>query len=150
MGCEFRFFKNILLIMLLQLSHFSFHLLPYALHCPPHPPPQHSFPLSLCPWFIHIRPLAFPFPILFLTTPCLFCTYHLCFLFPVPFLPFSTLHFPADVIHPCDLYFCDSVPVLVVCLLCFCFFLGLVVNSCEFVVILLFIFLIFFFLGKSL
>ena len=51
------------------------------------------------------------------------------------------------------LHFCDSVPVLVVCLVhfCFCFFLDSVVDSCEFVAILLFIVLIlFFFLGKSL
>ena len=41
---------------------------------------------------------------------------------------------------PCDLHFCDSVPILVVCLVCFCFyFLGSAVDSCEFVVILLFI-----------
>ena len=53
---------------------------------------------------------------------------------------------------PCDLHFCGSVPVLVVCLVCFCFylFLGSVVDSCKFAVILLFIFLIFFFLDKSL
>ena len=45
-----------------------------------------SFPyLSSCPWVIHISSLASPFPILFLTSPCLFSTYHLCFLFPIPF-----------------------------------------------------------------
>ena len=46
---------------------------------------------------------------------CLSCTYQLCFLFPIPFLPFSLLPLPADN-PPCDLHFCDSVPVLVVCL----------------------------------
>ena len=109
--------KYILLIMLLQLSHFFLPLIP--LH-PAHPLHQHSPPLSSCPWVVHISSLASPFPILFLTSPCLFCTYHLCFLFPVPFLPFSPLLLPTD--NPtCDLHFCDSVPVLVLCLVCFYF-----------------------------
>ena len=82
---SFLFFKYILLIMVLQLSHFF----------PPcHTPPYTSLPtcippaLSSCPWVIHISSSASPFPILFLTSPCLFCTYCLCFLFPVP-LPHS-------------------------------------------------------------
>ena len=47
---------------------------------------------------------------------------------------------------------CDSVPVLVVCLVCFCFqfFQSQLLDSFEFVVILMFIVLIFFFLDKSL
>ena len=41
--------------------------------------------LSSCSWVVHISSLASPFPILLvLTSPYLFCTYHLCFLFPVP------------------------------------------------------------------
>ena len=64
---------------------------------PPAPPsPQHSSPLSSRPWVVHISFLASPFPILFLTSPCLFCTYLLCFLIPAPFLlssyPLITLH----------------------------------------------------------
>ena len=55
-----------------------------------HPPPFSVPPLSSCPWVVHISSLASPFPILFLTSPCLFCTYHLCFLFPVPFPPILT------------------------------------------------------------
>ena len=55
-----------------------------------------------------------------LNLPCLFCTYYLCFLFPVPFPQFYPLCFPADN-PPCDLHFCDSVPILVVCLVCFVF-----------------------------
>ena len=54
---------------------------------------------------------------------------------------------PADN-PPNDLNSYDSVPVLVVCLVCF--FLGSVVDSCEFVAILMLIVLIFFFLNKSL
>ena len=81
---SFFFKKYILLIMLLQLSHYFsplYSLQPYT-SLPP------AFPhLSSCPWVVHISSLASPFPTLFLTSPCLFCTYHLCFLFPVPFLP---------------------------------------------------------------
>ena len=50
--------------------------------------------------------------------------------------------FPLPANPPCDLHFCASVPVLVVCLVCLCF-LGSVVDKSEFVVILLLIVLIF-------
>ena len=80
----------------------------------------------------------------------LFCAFPLCFLTPAPFLLFSSLSLPANN-PPNDLHIYDSVPVLVVCLVCFCFhFLGSVIDNCEFVVILLFIILIIFFLNKSL
>ena len=49
------------------------------------PPPTCIPPFSSCLWIIHISSLASPFPILFLTSPCLFSTYHLCYLFSVPF-----------------------------------------------------------------
>ena len=89
--------------------------LPFIFLCYAHlPAPQHPGAFSSCPWVVHISFLAFPFPILFLTSPCLFCTYHLCFLFPILFPPFSLLPLPTDS-PPCDLHFCDSVPVLVVC-----------------------------------
>ena len=114
------FFKYILWIMLLQLSHFSpFYSLCLALPFHPYSPPPAN--LSSCLWVVHISSLASPFPILCLTSSCPFCTYHLCFLFPVPFPPFSSLSLFSD--NPlCDLHFCDSVPVLVVCLVCFNFF----------------------------
>ena len=85
-----------------------------------HLPSSNPRPLSSCPWVMHKSSLASPFPIFFLISPCLFCTYQLCFLFPLPFPPFSLLLLPADN-PPCDLYFCDSVPVLIVCLVCFSF-----------------------------
>ena len=115
-------------------------LFPSALHPTSH---QHSpNPLSSCLWVIHISSLASPFAILFLTSPCLFCSYHLCLLFPVPFphpLPSPALLITLQVIS-----ISDSVPILVVCLVCFCFcFLGSVVDSCKFAVILLFVFFIF-------
>ena len=98
----------ILLLMLLQLCHFFSPLFPSALHTPPTSMP----PLSSCPWVVHSSYSASPFPKLFLTYPCLFSNYHLCYLFPVPFPPFFLYLLPADN-PPCDLYFCDSVPVLV-------------------------------------
>ena len=114
------------MIILLQLSIFS--LLPSStLHHPSH---QHSIPLSSCPWLIQTSSLGSPFPILFLTSSSLFCTYQLCFLFPVCFPPILPLPHP---LHnpPCDLHFCDSVPVPVVCLVYFYFcFLCSVVDSC--------------------
>ena len=86
----FFFFKYILLIMLLQLSHFP----PlFPLH--PEHPLLPTVPLfSSCPWVTYITSLASPFPILFLTSPCLFSTYHLCYLFSVPFPPLSLSPFP--------------------------------------------------------
>ena len=75
------FFKYILLIMLLQLSHFS----PFTPLHPAHPLPPTFPPYSSCPWVIHICSLASTFPTLFLPSPCLFSTYHLCYLFSVPF-----------------------------------------------------------------
>ena len=88
------YFLIYLLIMLLQLS-----------HLPPFTPlhPAHSLPptfpsYSSCPWVILISSLASTFPILFLPSPCLFSTYHLCYLFSVPSPPppptplLTTLH----------------------------------------------------------
>ena len=69
---------------------------------------------------------------------------------PCNFSPISLFPLPTDI-PPCDLHFCDSVTVLVVCLVHFLslfLFLGSIVDRCEFVVILLFIVLIFFFLDK--
>ena len=80
------------------------------------PRPSHMpYPLCSCPWVLHRSSLASLFPILFLTSPCLFYTYQLCFLFPVPFPWFSPFPLPTGN-PPCDLHFCDFVPVLVVCL----------------------------------
>ena len=98
------FFKSILLVMLLQFVPFFSSPFP---PCPvPFLPPA-FFPLSSRLWVVHINPLASPFPILFLPAPCLFSTYHLCFLFPVPFPPFSLLPLEADN-PPCDLHSCSS------------------------------------------
>ena len=111
--------------MLLQVSHLL-PLFPSSLNIPSH---LHSPSLSWCPWVIHISSLGSIFPKLFLTSPCLFSTYHLWYLFPVPFPSFSPSHSPTDNI-PCDLHFSDSFPVLVVCLVFVFLFLGSVVDSC--------------------
>ena len=84
-------FKNIyLLIMLLQLSHFP----PLTPLHPAHPLPPTLPPYSSCPWVILISTLASIFPILFLPSPRLFSTYHLCYLFSVPFPPSFPLPLP--------------------------------------------------------
>ena len=97
------FFKYILLIMLLQLSHFP----SFILLCPAYPLLPAFPPFSSCPWVVHINSLASTFPILFLTSPGLFSIYHLCYLFSVPFPPLSPSHSPVDN-PPCDLHFCAS------------------------------------------
>ena len=108
---NFYFFKYILLSMLLQLSHF---LLPFVPFCPAPPLPPAFSHLSSCPWVVQISSLASSLPILFLISRYLFSTYHLCYLFLIPFPPFP-LPFPANN-PPCDLHFCYSVSVLVLCL----------------------------------
>ena len=84
------------------------------------PPPSHIPPYSSCPWVILISSLASTFPTLFLPSPCLYSTYHLCYLFSVPSPPLSPSQSPIDN-PPCGLHFCGSVSVLVVCLVFFCF-----------------------------
>ena len=105
-------------------------------------------PLSSCPWVLHISSLASPFSILFLTSPCLFCTYKLCFLFPVPFPSFSPSSSLLITLHVISI---SVILFLFSCLFSlFLFLFCSVVNSCKFIVILVFIVLIFFFLDKSL
>ena len=130
------FFKYTLLIMLLQFSQFF----PFYPLSAPHPP---SLPLSSCPWVVHINSLSYLFPIPFLTSPHLFNAYQLCFFFPVPFPPYSCLpspHWNPSMWCP-FLWFCScSSCLLSFCFHCFSFiFSGSFVDSCEFVVILLFI-----------
>ena len=75
--------------------------------------------------------------------------FYLPFIFLIP-CTFSPIIPPGGNNPPCNLHFCGSVPVCLVCL-CFVFVLGSVVELCELVAILLFIFLIiFFFLDETL
>ena len=89
--------------------------LPFIPLCPaPTSPSYIPSPLGSCPWVVHIRSLA-P-PILLLTSPCLFCAYQLCFLFPIHFPPFSPIPLPAD--NP----LCDWSPFLWFCSCSSCLF----------------------------
>ena len=135
---ELFFKKCILLIMLLQFSQF-FH--PFiSLLCPV---PHH--PLAFAPQFMSMggtyRFFGFSISCTILNLPPhhLFCTYNLCFLSPVPFphsppflSPLITLH--AIFISPI-LFLFQSFAQFVSAF----FFLGSLVDSYEFVVILLFI-----------
>ena len=127
----------------------------YAITVVPHfplcpPPPNIPFPpaipsLSSYPWVMHLSSLASPFPILFLTSLCLFCTYQFVLLNPCTISLILPLPPPTDN-PPNDLHIYDSVSVLLVALVGF---LDSVVDSCEFIANLMFIVLIFF-LDKSL
>ena len=129
--------------MLLQSSHFFSSCSSSALYTPPSNIPCPPYFVSMgctCKFFgfsISYTILNHPLSILYLLFMLPYST-HLVPLFP-PSPPLLTDN------PSCDLYFCSSVPVLVVCLVCVCVFvLGSVVDSCEFVVILLFLVLIFF------
>ena len=89
--------------------------------CPPLPP-AFLHALSSCPWVIHISSLASTFPVLFLNYSCLFYTYHLCFLFPVPFPPILPLPLPHcwPLTWSPFLWFCSCSSYLL-SLFCFCF-----------------------------
>ena len=96
--------------------------------CPAHPLLSALPCLSSCPWVIHLSSPASPFPVLFLTSPYFVSTiYASYFLYLFP--QFSPLPLHANN-PPCGLHFCDPVPVLVVCLVCFCLFVCFSRFSC--------------------
>ena len=128
-----------------KVKKFSPLLFPSALYTLSYPHSPFP-PFSSCPWVIHTSSLASTFPILFLPSPCLSSTYHL---FSVPFPSFSPLTPLLITLHVISI----SVILFLFQLFAqfvFGFGFGSVFNNCEFVVILLFVFLIFFFLDKSL
>ena len=84
-----------------------------------HPLPSTFPPFSSCPWVLHINSLASTFPILF-NLPLLIFYLPFMLLIFCTFSPSLPSHSPTDN-PPCDLHFYDSVPVLVVCLVFFCF-----------------------------
>ena len=107
------------------LCNYSCPNFPLLLPCAWYPPlPSSSllpYLLMHYPWVVHIGSLSFPFPILFLTPPWLFCTYQLRFLISAPFSLGSPFLLPANN-SPNYLHIYDSVPVLVICLVwCFLF-----------------------------
>ena len=120
--------------MLLQLSHFP----PFTPLHPAHPLPPTFPPYSPCPQVIHINSLASPLPILFLTSPCLFSTYHLCYLFFSFFKIFIVIQLQLQAFspHPNPLLITLHVISISVVLLlfqlfaqfAFVFVLGVVVN----------------------
>ena len=103
--------------------------------CPPPPSTPNSLQwshlLCSCPWVMHISYLATPFPILFLTCPCLFYNYQFVFFNPFTFSPIPQDCLPTGH-HSNVLHFYDSVSVLQVCLVCF---LDSIVDSYVFVAI---------------
>ena len=63
---------------------YAFTVLPFFPFVSLHPVPLFPsaiLPLSSCPWVVHVNSLASSFPILFLISPCLFCSYKVCFFF---------------------------------------------------------------------
>ena len=128
---HFIFLKYILLITLLQFSQFSpsIPLPPYTPN-PPASPPQFMsmgctykfFGFSVTYTVLNLSPSTLCQPIMLLI--------------PCPFLPIPPLPVPTEN-PPCDLHF-SSYVLCSSCLLSFCF-LGSVVDSYEFAVILLFI-----------
>ena len=124
---------------------------------PPLPPPpstphyfrQSSYHCS-CPWVVHehalLSTLASPFPVLYFTSPWLFCNYLLVLLNPLTFSPIPPRPLPSGN-HQNTLCVDDSVPVVLVCLVCF---LHSIVDRYVFFAILLLIVLTSFFLNKSL
>ena len=106
---------------------------PTPLH-PAHPLPPTFPPYSSCPWVILISSMSSTFPTLFLPSPCLFSTYHLCSLFSVPFPP-----------SPSPTPLLTTLHVISISMFLFLFqlfaqfalvsVLGVVVNNCEFAVI---------------
>ena len=135
--------KYFVLIMLLQLSHFS----PFIPLCPAHPPPTCIPPLQfmsmghtykLFGFYISYTILTLPLSIFYL--PFMLLT--LCTFSPLSPPP-TPLLITLNVIS-------ISVVLFLFQLFAYVFVLGVVVNNCEFAVILLFISFIFFFLDKSL
>ena len=92
------------------------HISPF---CPPPSSTPHSFRLPAhlcpCPWVMHTISLATPFPILYFTSPWLFCNTYLHFLISSPLHSFLPIPLPSGN-HQ---MFHDSVSVLFVCLVCF-------------------------------
>ena len=102
--------------MLLQLSQF------FPLCLPPqniHPFLRQSPHHGSCPWVMCISSLATLFPILYFTSPWLFCNYLFVLLNPLTssLILSYTLHQSGNLQNP--LYIHDSVSVLLVCLVCF-------------------------------
>ena len=85
--CLFHFYQSIFNTYFID---YAITVVPIFPLCAPPPgtPISSSHPLfSSYPWVIHFSSLATPFPTLFLTSPCLFCTYQFLLFNPYTFLP---------------------------------------------------------------
>ena len=111
------YFKCILLIILLKLSHI---FLPYISLCPV-TPSSPAFPAYFMSMDHTYKFFGFSISYTILNLPL--SILYLPIMLPITctVTSFSLLPLPTDN-PPCDLHFCDVVPVLVVCLVCFCFF----------------------------
>ena len=109
----FFFKKYVLLIMLLQLSHFfSSPLFPSTLYPSSHPHSPtlvhvHGSYIEVL-WVLHFLYYSQPPSVYFV--PTIYASYSL-YLSPILLTDKP----------PCDLYFCEPVPILVVCLVLYCF-----------------------------
>ena len=112
--------------MLLQFSHF---FLPFILLCPV-PPPTIILPPQFTSMVHRYKFFGFSISHTILNVPLSILYLPFMLLIPCTFFPFPPLLLPTDK-PTCDLYFCESVLVPVVCLVHFCSFLGSVVDSCE-------------------
>ena len=85
---------------------------PTLLHPPHHLASPHQQFMSM--GYIY-KFFGSPFPILFLTFPCLFCAYLFCFLFPVPFPLILPLPSPLITFHVISIFviLCWEPPCLV-------------------------------------
>ena len=153
-----REYLNVVLIIILFLIYFIDYAITVApffrLHLPP--------PCTCLP--IHIPPLQFMsmghtykffgFYISYTILTLRLSIFYLPFMLLIPCTfshSLSPSHSPVDN-PPCDLHFCGSVSVLVVCLVCFfvCLFQVWLLITVSLLSFLLFILFIFFFLDKSL
>ena len=71
-----------------------------------------------CPCVMHIHSLAAPFPVLYFTSPWLFCNYLFVLLNHLTSSPIAPYPLPSGN-HQNALHIHDSVSVLLVCLVCF-------------------------------
>ena len=94
--------------------------LPFIPLCPVPSFPLAFHPPSSPPWVVHkFFGFSTSYTILNLSLFILYLPFMR--LIPCIFSPIFLPPLPADN-SPCDLYFCESVPILVVCLVCFCCF----------------------------
>ena len=81
--------------MLLQLSHFFLPFIP--LH--PAPIPYQQYPPQFMSMGRTYKLFGFYISLIFFTSLCLFSTYNLCYLLPVPFPPFPSSPYPLITLH---------------------------------------------------